>query len=111
MLIAQRWFLVTSAAILAVACSRGGRPPSSPLPPPPAVIVRPEPTRCLTVAPPAATPAPSPILLTIGADGVLTEEQLTALWERLEVLEASVARLERRVARDWRLCGAPAVAP
>lgn len=37
----------------------------------------------------------------------MTAEQLAALFERLEVLEASTARLERRVARDWRLCGPP----
>lgn len=37
----------------------------------------------------------------------MTAEQLAALFARLEVLEASTARLERRVARDWRLCGQP----
>ena len=95
------------AAILAAACSRGGPPPSSPRPPPPAVIVRPEPTRCLTQAPPPPTPGPPPILRTIAEVGDVTAEQLAALFERLEVLEASTARLERRVARDWRLCGQP----
>lgn len=92
-------------AILAAGCSRGGPPPSSPRPPPPAVIVRPEPTWCLTQAPPPPTPGPPPILRTIAEVGDVTAEQLAALFARIEVLEASTARLERRVARDWRLCG------
>lgn len=110
MSIVRSWSLVL-AAPLAAACSRGGPPPSSPQPPPPAVIVRPDPAPCLTQAPPPATPAPSPILRTIAEVGDVTPEQLAALFDRLDVLEDSTARLERRVLRDWRLCGPRAVRP
>ena len=108
MLTVSCWSLLV--ATLAAACSSVGPRPSAPQPPAPTVIVRPEPTRCLTQSPPPQTPGPSPILLAIAPEGDVTAEQLDALWSRLDVLEASVARLERRVARDWRLCGAPAAA-
>ena len=97
------------AAILAAACSRGGPPPSSPRPP--AQVPRLEPTACLTQPPPPPTPGPPPILRAIAEVGDVTPEQLEALWARVEVLEASTARLERRVARDWRLCGPAAALP
>lgn len=103
------WSLLV--ATLAAACSSTGPRPSAPQPPAPTVIVRPEPTRCLTQSPPPKTPGPSPILLSISEVGDVTAAQLDALWSRLDVLEASVVRLERRVARDWLLCGPPSTNP
>ena len=77
---------------LAAGCWRGGVSPAPPAPLPPAVVVTRGP--CLTAPP----PRPPPSLATIPDAGDMTPEQLDALWAYLDALE-------RRVARDWRLCG------
>ena len=79
---------------LAAGCWRGGVSPAPPAPLPPAVVVTRGP--CLTAPP----PRPPPSLATIPDAGAMTPEQIDALWAYLDALE-------RRVARDWRLCGLP----
>lgn len=78
--------------VLVAACSRGGASPGPVAPLQPALAVTRGP--CLTAPP----PVPPPSLASIPDAGDLTAEQLDALWTYLDALE-------RRVARDWRLCG------
>lgn len=76
--------------VLALACSRGGASPSvRPLP----VVTQRVP--CLTQPPPTVTPE---MLTRLESGGFSVEEENAWLWTYVDVLE-------RRVARDWKLCG------
>lgn len=84
--------LITLTLALAAGCWRGGASPAPAASLPPAVVVTRGP--CLTAPP----PSPPPSLASIPDAGDMTPEQLDALWTYVDALE-------RRVARDWRLCG------
>lgn len=88
---------ILTLALAAASC--GGGATRATLPPlPPSVVVERGP--CLTAPP----PAPPPSLAAIPEAGPIGAELADALLAYVEVLE-------RRVLRDWRLCGPRAVRP